>query len=171
VRRGALLAVRRRGGAPRRRADRRRRSATRRRGLLLAALTSLVAFPALAGCGGIVAPDLFAVSRTGSAPGARLTLVINEEGMVRCNDGRPRRVSDPQLIQARTIQEHLHAYATHHESLSPRPGSVLSYEVRDADGTVRFADNSAHQPRVTRELALFVLTVAAGVCNIPQTGA
>lgn len=146
--------------------------AARLRGHRLAlAIAALACAPALAGCGGIIAPDLFIVTRTGSSPGARLTLLVNEEGVVRCNGGPPRHLSDPQLIEARAIQEHLHAYAAHHESLAPRPGSVLSYHARDADGSVRFSDNSAHQPHVMRQLELFVLTVARDVCRLPQQGA
>jgi hypothetical protein len=126
---------------------------------------------ALGGCGGIVAPDLFLVQRSGSTPAARLTLLVNEEGVARCNGGAPHRVSDSQLIQARTIQERLHHYATQHESLPSASGSVLSYYIRDVDGSVRFSDNSPHQPQVMREMALLVLTIARDVCRLPQTGA
>lgn len=131
----------------------------------------LVSACSLAGCGGIISPDLFLVQRSGSTPGARLTLLVNEEGMARCNGGAPHRVSDSQLIQARTIQERLHPYTIQHESLPSAPGSVLSYSVRDVDGSVRFSDNSPHQPRVMREMALLVLTVARDVCRLPQAGA
>lgn len=124
-----------------------------------------------AGCGGIVSPDLFLVQRTGSTPGARLTLLISEEGIARCNGGPPHRISDPELIQARTIQEDLQRYAAQHQSLPARAGSVLSYYVRDPDGSVRFSDNSLHQPRVMRELALLVLDVARHDCHLPQAGA
>jgi hypothetical protein len=48
---------------------------------------------------------------------------------------------------------------------------VLSYHVRDQDGTVSFADNSPGQPAVTRKLAAFVLAVAQGVCRLSQSGA
>jgi hypothetical protein len=125
----------------------------------------------LAGCGGIVSPDLFLVQRSGSTPQARLTLLINEEGVVHCNGGPPRRVSDAQLIQARTIQERLHDYAARHERLPPRGGSVLSYRLRDQDGSIAFADNSLHQPRVMRELAAWTLAVAREVCKLAQAGA
>jgi hypothetical protein len=143
----------------------------RRLALAIVALVVVVASAPGDGCGGIVAPDLFVVHRTGSTPQARLTLVVNEEGMARCNGAGPHRVSDPQLIQARTIQERLRAYATRRESLPPQDGSVLSYYVRDQDGSVRFSDNSAHQPHVMRELALWTLTVARQVCGLPQGGA
>jgi hypothetical protein len=124
-----------------------------------------------AGCGGIIAPDLFVVQRSGSTSGARLTLLVNEEGIAHCNGGPPHRIADAQLIQARTIQEKLHDYAAKHESLPAAGGSVLSYYVRDADGSVRFSDNSPHQPHVMREMALLVLTIARDACRLPQGGA
>ncbi len=45
---------------------------------------------------------------------------------------------------------------------------MLSYYVRDVDGTVRFSDNSAAQPPVLRQLALFVLQTAQQVCHLSQ---
>jgi hypothetical protein len=87
---------------------------------------------------------------------------------VHCNGGRTLKLSDPQIVQARSIQEELHGAASRHLSLPPRPGSVLSYYVRDVDGTVRFSDNSSGQPAVLRQLALFVLQTAQQVCHLPQ---
>jgi hypothetical protein len=138
------------------------------------------------GCGGVLSSDLFIVYRTGSSPGAKLTMLVNEEGVVQCNPDptnpdptnpdptHPRaahHLSDPQVIEARTIQEDLHDPASRHQSLPAAPGSVLAYYVRDQDGSVRFADNSPGQPAVMRKLALFVLSVAQGVCGLPQQGA
>ena len=37
-------------------------------------------------------------------------------------------------------------------SLAPARNSVLSYHLRDANGTVTFADNSPGQPAVLRQL-------------------
>jgi hypothetical protein len=145
---------------------------------LSGALVVLLAATGLSvcGCGGIVSPDLFIIDRTGSTPGAKLTMLVTEEGVVHCytepaHPGPARHLSDPQIIEARTIQEDLEEPASRHESLRPRPGSVLSYYVRDASGSVRFSDNSLHQPTVLHKLALFVLTVAQGVCRLPQQGA
>jgi hypothetical protein len=129
------------------------------------------------GCGGGIAPpDLFIVQRTGSGPGARLTLVVNEEGGVHCytnsaHRGPTLKLSDPLLIRARAIQEELHEQASEHLTLPPGRGSVLSYYLRDENGTVRFGDNSPKQPKVFRELALLVLQVAQQVCHLPQQGA
>jgi hypothetical protein len=132
---------------------------------------AVVVGAAMAGCGGIISPDLFVVYRTGSSPEATLTLLVNEEGVVHCNAGPARHLSDSQVIEARTIQEGLHDPASRHTSLPATPGSVLRYYVRDQDGNVRFADNSSGQPAVMRKLALFVLNVAQGVCHLPQQGA
>jgi hypothetical protein len=127
---------------------------------------------AVAGCGGITAPDLFIVQRSGSGPHARLTLLVNEEGGVACNgvskrDGRKLKLGDAALVEARAIQEDLKDPASEHLSLPARPGSVLGYFVRDENGYVRFADNSAGQPKVLRQLALFVLQAAQRVCGLP----
>jgi len=137
-----------------------------------AALGVLATMTLVVSCGGgIAAPDLFIVQRTGSGPGARLTLLVNEEGGVHCNGGPTLKLSDPQLVQARAIQEELHEQASEHLSLPAGAGSVLSYYVRDENGTVRFSDNSPKQPKVLRQMALFVLQVAQQVCHLPQQGA
>lgn len=136
----------------------------------LAAL-ALAAAVLVAGCaGGIQSTDIFIVQRTGSVPGARLTLLINEEGGVQCNGGPVFKLSDPALVQARAIQEELHEdeLAARHTVLPPRPGSVLSYYLRDEDGSVRFADNSAREPKVFRNLALLVLQTAQQICHLPM---
>jgi hypothetical protein len=139
----------------------------KRHPLLAAALGALCVGGLIAGCGGgIRAPDLFVVSRTGSVPGASLTLLINEEGGVHCNGGPTLKLSDAQLVRARAIQEELHGPASKQLALASGPGSVLSYSVRDQDGTVRFSDNSVAQPAVLRQLTLLVLEVAQGVCHL-----
>lgn len=131
------------------------------------AVCALVAAVLLAGCGGngVVAADLFIVYRSGTVPGANLTLLVNEEGVIHCNGGPARRIEDPQLVQARGIQEELKGPALAHLSLPAKPGSVFSYYVRDQDGAVRFSDNSAGKPKVLRELQALVLELAQGVCG------
>lgn len=139
-----------------------------RRAAALAALPTVLAALALQSCGGIVAPDLFIVDRSGPGAGARLTLLINEEGGVHCDGVSAPKLSDAQLIEARTIQEALHDPASKHLALPAAPGSVTGYFVRDEAGTVSFSDNSRGQPAVLRRLALFVLQVAQQVCHLPQ---
>jgi len=138
-----------------------------------AALGLLAAAATLGGCGGVTAPDLFIVQRSGSGAGAKLTLLVNEEGRVSCNgvtsvSGRKLKLSDPQLVEARAIQEDLRDAASKHSSLAPAAKSVLSYRVRDENGSVSFSDNSAGQPQVFRRLALFVLRTAQGVCHLSE---
>jgi hypothetical protein len=113
----------------------------------------------------VVAADLFIVYRSGSVPGAKLTLLVNEEGVIHCDGGPARPIGDAQLVQARGIQEELKGPASAHLSLPPKPGSVLNYYVRDQDGTVRFSDNSVEKPKVLRELQALVLQLAQGVCH------
>jgi len=131
--------------------------------LVAAVITIAVA---IAGCGGVRPPDLFVVERSG--PGGRLTLLIDEQGGLHCNGGRELKLSDPQLIQARALQEELATPASEHLSLPPRPGSVFAYHVRDESGSVSFADNSSAQPKVFRNLALFVLQVAQQNCHLSE---
>lgn len=144
-----------------------------RRALAVATVAGIAL--AAAGCGGVLSPDLFVVYRSGATPGAKLTMLVNEEGVVQCNPNpahpAPHHLSDPQIIEARVIQEDLKDPASRQESFPPAKGSVLSYYVRDQDGSVSFADNSPGQPAVTRKLAAFVLSVAQGVCGLPQQGA
>jgi hypothetical protein len=136
-------------------------------GRLLAAGCLLAAGLALGGCGRVAA-DVFIVTRSGTTPHAHLVLLVNEEGGAICNGGAPRHLSDPQLVHARALQEDMRDSARSHLVLPARPGSVFSYSVRDADGTVRFSDNSPNQPKALRELALFVLVVAQQVCGLPE---
>jgi hypothetical protein len=132
-----------------------------------AATAALLAAGACAGCGGVRAADLFLVTRTGPASQAPLTLLVNEEGGVRCNGGATLKLSDPEIVQARVLQEDLHDPASRRLSLPARPGSVFSYSLRDENGTVRFSDNSAGQPAVLRRLQLFVVQVAEQLCHAP----
>ena len=127
-----------------------------------------IALAASAGCGGVSAADLFLLTRTGPTPGQRLVLLVNEEGGVTCNGGPVHKLDDAQIVKARGIQEDLRTPAGEHLHLPAQRGSVFSYSLRDENGTVSFADNSAGQPHVFRDLALFVLQTAQQVCHLPQ---
>jgi hypothetical protein len=140
------------------------RSVARRRAL--ASVAGIVLAVLGAGCGeSVELPDLFVVQRSGAGP--KLTVVVNEGGAVHCDGGPTRQLSDAQIVQARGIQEELQSPSAKHLALAPRPRSVFSYYVRDAEGTVRFSDNSAGQTSVLRHLAYFVLAVEQQVCHLP----
>jgi hypothetical protein len=133
-----------------------------------ASAAALVCALAAAGCGGIKLPDLFLVQRSGSVPGASLTLLVNEEGGVRCNGGPEGKLQDADIIKARYIQEQLKGPSGEHLSLPAGGESIFSYYVRDENGYVRFHDDSPRQPKVFRELQAFVLATAKGVCHLAQ---
>ena len=135
--------------------------------LVLAPWATLAALAAL-GCGGLRAADLFIVYRTGVSPQQHLTLLVDEEGGVRCNGRSAGKLNDAQIVEARGIQEDLHGPASKRLRLAPQPGAVLHYYARDPDGSVRFSDNSANQPPVLRRLALFVLRTAQQACQLRQ---
>ena len=122
----------------------------------------------IAGCGGVTAPDLFLVERSGSGANAQLTLLVNEEGGVTCNGHAGQKLDDSQIVKAREIQEELEKPSSSHLSLPSRFGSVLRYYVRDESGNVRFSDNSASQPAVLHKLQLFVLQSAQESCHLPE---
>jgi hypothetical protein len=136
-----------------------------RRALPCAALAAIAA--GMLGCGGVRAADLFEVRRTGQTPAA-LALVVDEEGHVTCNGRKGRDLADLQLVQARAIQEELQSPASQQLRLGPEPGSVHAYVVRDENGEVHFADNSANAPKVLHSLELFVLQVAQQDCGLPE---
>jgi hypothetical protein len=132
----------------------------------LVAAVMLTAVGGFVGCGeSVELPDLFVVTRTGG--GEKLTVRINEGGVVHCDGGAAHQLSDPQLIQARGVTEELQTPSAKHLVLPPRPRSVFRYNVRDAEGTVRFADNSAGQPSALHHLQYLVLEVAQRVCGLP----
>jgi hypothetical protein len=139
------------------------KSATRRAALGLGAGCAFAA-----GCGGIKAPDLFLVERSGTVAGARLTLLVNEEGGVTCNGRVARKLEDPQLIEARALEEELRPYASRHLVLAPGPRSVLHYHLREQSGSVSFSDDSRAQPTVLRRLQLFVVRAAQRACGLPM---
>jgi hypothetical protein len=134
----------------------------------LAAVT-LVCALALAGCSnGVKAADLFLVTREGPAKGQRLVLLVNEEGGVTCNGRSAGKLTDAQIVESRGIQEDLEEAASEHLRLPPAKGSVLRYDVRDANGTVQFSDDSPHQPSVLHKLQLLVLQAAQERCHLPE---
>jgi hypothetical protein len=129
----------------------------------LAALATLM----LAGCGAS-SPDLFVLSRSGSLPGARLTLLVNDGGTVRCNGGAPRPLSDPQLLAARDIVSSVKADAQKSLALPQRSNALLRFHLRDQDGTVTFSDIDAARHLELAKIVAFSRTVARDVCQLAR---
>ena len=139
-------------GAPRRLAG----------GLLAPALLAAT----VAGCGGPSA-DLFAVTRSGTVPGATFAMIVRDDGTVTC-DGRRRPLPAELLITARGIQDDLEAPATAATALPSGPRPVFTYVVLTPGGRVSFSDESPHQPAVFYRLARLTTQVAREVCRLPR---
>ncbi|HEX7290490.1 MAG TPA: hypothetical protein VF250_05105 [Conexibacter sp.] len=126
-----------------------------------------LAAAALSGCGADY-PDLFVLHRTGSIPGARLTLLVNDGGTVRCNGGDPLQLPARLLLDARRFARDLAEEAQDDLTLPAPRGSVLRYRLRTQDGTVTFSDEDAvHRPELS-PVIVFTRAVAQDVCGLPR---
>jgi hypothetical protein len=139
-----------------------------RRALPLTVLTAAV----VAGCG-TPSADLMLVQRTGTIPGARLHLRVQDGGEVTCNRERKASLTSKQLIDARAIVTDLEGKegggpATRDAKLPPGRGSILRYDVRVEAGTVAFSDTSRGQPQAFYRLAKLVRDVARQACGLPR---
>jgi hypothetical protein len=138
------------------------------------AVGALVALGLLLGGCGQRSADLFVVERSGTIPGARLTLLVGDGGTVRCNGGAAREITSADLIDARAIARELNGteqepgFAREGLSLPPGPGSILRYQVRSEGGTVRFADISRGQPQAFFDLAKLTRDLAKQVCGLAR---
>lgn len=136
-----------------------------------AAVAALAAV--LAGCG-TPSADLFVVHRTGTIPGARLTMLVTDGGQAQCNGGPMHEITSDQLIQARAIVRDLEGEkdadgpAGRNLALAPGPGSILRYSVRAEAGTVSFSDTSRRQPAVFFRIAKLTRDIARGACGLPR---
>lgn len=120
---------------------------------------------AVAGCG-VDMPDVLALRRAGAIPGAALTVVVNDGGMVRCNAGRERPLPSPLLLDARGFVRDTEKDLIAHRRFPPRPGSVLSYSVRTEEGSVAWSDTSRPLPAPYFRLALLSRRIAKDVCHL-----
>jgi hypothetical protein len=111
---------------------------------------AVLAAVALAGCGlALQAPDLFLVTRTGQ--GAKLTILVNYGGTIRCNGGRPKTIPDSLLVQARSLPGQLYPDAAKKLDPPSPPRSVYRYQVKVQRGTFSFPDTAAeHRPELAK---------------------
>jgi hypothetical protein len=128
-----------------------------------------------AGCSGPMPADLFLVQRSGSIPGARLTLRVSDDGGAYCNGGGRHEITSAQLIAARELRGELDGrkdedvgLAEKHLSLPPGHITTLSYRVRSEGGTVAFSDTSARQPQAFYRLAQLTRQIAQQACGLPR---
>ncbi|MSX01733.1 MAG: hypothetical protein F2813_01065 [Actinobacteria bacterium] len=125
------------------------------------------------GCGGPSA-DLFVLERSGSIPGARLTMVVGDGGTVRCNGAREREISSRQLIDARAVAGDLNGDekepgpAREFLTLPPSKYTILRYRIQTEFGKVAFSDSSRPQPPVFFAAAKLARELAKKVCGLPR---
>jgi hypothetical protein len=129
-------------------------------------LAVLLVFAA-GGCGADY-PDLFVLHRTGSLPSARLTLLVNDGGTVRCNGGEPRHLPARRLLDARRFARDLAEEAKDDLTLPAPRRSLLRYRLRTQDGTVAFSDVDAGRRPELAPVIVFARSVAQDVCGLPR---
>ena len=119
----------------------------------------------LAACGlNVQAPDLFLLKRTGA--GRTLTLLVSDDGTVRCNGGAAKPLSDKLLIQARDLAPSLNDDAKRHLRIARGPHSVAMYTVRVQQGKISFPDTAARTRSDLAQLELLAVQVAQRPCGL-----
>jgi hypothetical protein len=119
---------------------------------------------ALAGCGlNVQSPDLFLLTRTGQ--GKPLTMLVNDAGTISCNEGKQQQLSDPLLIQARTIATDLDQDARAKLHIPRAPNSVAFYTIKLQDGTISFPDTAAAKDHELAEAELFAVQAGQQYCG------
>jgi hypothetical protein len=130
-------------------------------------LALLVLVPILAACGSPSA-DLFSVARTGEGAGAKLRLIVSDDGTVRCNGKDPVPLDAQRLLDARQLARDLSDQAELGLELEPgrAQDTTFRYVADLAEGRIAFADSSGNLPRSFLELAAFTRATARGVCGL-----
>jgi hypothetical protein len=135
-----------------------------RRALAAAALAL-----ALAGCGSPAA-DLFKVDRSGAGAGAKLTLLVSDDGTVRCNGRPPVQVGAERLLEARQLARDLSKQAALGLELPPGPPGATTFRYRAelAEGTIAFSDSSRGMPPTFARLAAITRNISRDVCKLSR---
>ena len=103
---------------------------------------------ALAGCGGSTGDD-FLLARSGQGPGARLTLVVADDGTVSCDRGKSRELPSARLLDARALTREVSDDARKHKRYPVRRGLDPALSDQDAG---RHGDVGGHEPSAARAL-------------------
>jgi hypothetical protein len=121
------------------------------------------------GCGGTQkAADLFLVKRSGSIPGANLTLLVSDNSTVSCNGGVPRQLPGDLLVEARGLTEDLAADITKPVAEVPQVKPIYSFTVKLGAGTASWQDGSTGLPQSFLKLSQLTRQIAKGVCGLTR---
>ena len=126
----------------------------------LAALAAVV----LAGCFDVQSPDLFLLTRTGQS--AKLTLLVNDSGTIRCNGGKAKPISNSSLIAARDLSDNLAGDAQNKLTIATVPGSIYYFRIRLQQGTIAFPDKAAGRRQALAQAELFAAQAAQRECGL-----
>lgn len=121
----------------------------------------------LTGCGSASA-DLFAVDREGLGRGAKLSLLVSDDGTVRCNGKAPVPLGAERLLAARELARDLGKQAALGLELPPgrKEDTTFTYRAELSEGTIAFADSSKGIPPTYTRLAAFTRQVSRQVCKL-----
>lgn len=127
---------------------------------------SVACLAAVAACGSPSA-DLFSVERTGKGAGAKLSLVISDDGTVRCDAKRPVPLGAQRLLDARQLARDLDKQAALGLELAPGRAQDTTFRyVADLEaGRISFADSSRGIPPTYQRLVAFTRQVSKTVCK------
>jgi hypothetical protein len=118
----------------------------------------------LAACGfDVEAPDDFLLTRTGQ--GARVTLLVNDAGTIRCDGGRARPITSAMLINARDLVTNLQGDSQEGLDIPQAPNSVYRYTIRMQTGTISFPDTAGVKRPGLADAEQFALQALAGPCK------
>jgi hypothetical protein len=124
----------------------------------------LLAAIALAGCGlNVSSPDLFLLKRTGT--GSPLTLLVNDDGTIRCNNGKSHPLANDLLLRARDLASSLDKDAKRSMHLPAAAGGVFSYQIKLQNGTIAFPDKAAASHPELAQAELFAVQAAQSACG------
>jgi hypothetical protein len=120
---------------------------------------------ALAGCGlNVSSPDLFLLQRGGQ--GKPLTLLVNDGGTIRCDDGPAKPISGALLLQARDLAMNLEKDAKAGLRVPAAAGGVYFFTIKLQDGTIAFGDIAAAKHHELAPAELFAVQAAQGPCGL-----
>jgi len=142
-----------------------RRGLSVRLPLLVATVTALLL---LTSCGTQTSADLYLIKRTGKIPGANLTLLVTDNGSVRCNGGPPRPLPNDMLLQSRELTKQLAEDQSKPIPMIGVPNSIYDFTVTFGAGKVGWQDGNPYVPESFKQLAYLTRRIAKQVCGLKR---
>jgi hypothetical protein len=132
---------------------------------VIAAAIAAIAAVALTACGlNVSTPDLFLLTRTGQ--GNPLTLLVNDDGTIRCNGGKAKMLANQLLLQARDLSSTLDKDARRSLRLPRTANTVFDYTIKLPDGTITFPDRAGASRPELAQAQLFAVQAAQSACGL-----